>query len=388
MDRSDYLGFLNTRFAETLAFLRSPENIHTQLAASIIIVNYNGWQDLERCLRSLEASQSQDCEVIVVDNCSTDDSPEKIKSTFPHVRLIRSNINLGFGAGNNLGAQIAQGRVLVFLNPDTTVQPGWLDPLLRALDEYPQAGMVTSRILLMDTPDQINTCGNDLHLSGLALCRGMGQCKDVDQPIDHNDEKLPVKVVRVAAISGAAFAIRKELYESVGGFDDTFFLYMEDTDLSVRVQLAGYHCLYVPGSVVYHDYQLSFGPMKTYYQERNRYLMLLKNLRWPTLLILLPALILSEVVTWGFVLLQDRKRFRNKLFAYAWILFWWKEIMEKRAATQKLRRVSDRSLLRMTTPYLDFAQASGSGLISQLAHLVFDPLFAILRWAALALVWW
>lgn len=374
----DYISFQRTQFTDTLAMLRSPEFITVELAASIIIVNYNGWHDLERCLRSLQQSQIDGCEVIVIDNCSTDDSPRKIEDHFPHVRLIRSGINLGFGEGNNLGAKLAQGRVLVFLNPDTAVERGWLSPLLTALEEDPQAGMATSCILLLNDPARVNTCGNDLHLSGLALCRGMGQ------PV----ASRPNIKKRVAAVSGAAFAVRRELFEAVGGFDETFFLYMEDTDLSLRVQLAGYHCVLVPESVVYHDYSLSFGPMKTYYQERNRYLMLLKSLRWRTLLLLAPALILSEVITWGFVLLRDRARIRNKLFAYAWILFWWREIMQKRAETQKQRRVTDRSLLHITTAHLDFAQAGGSPLIARLAHLVFDPIFSALRWSALALVWW
>ena len=92
---------------------------------------------------------------------------------------------------------------------------------------------------------------------------------------------------------------------------------MEDTDLSWRARLAGYRCLYVPTSIVYHEYTLRFGPRKIFYQERNRYLMLLKGAHWATLLVLLPALLLAEVVTWGFVLAQDRRRLANKARAYA-----------------------------------------------------------------------
>lgn len=378
MGGSDYFSFQKNELIEALGLICPPVLVTAELAASIIIVNYNGWHDLERCLKSLETSQLTDCEVIVVDNSSTDDSPEQIERTFPYVRLIRSASNLGFGAGNNLGAQIAIGRVLVFLNPDTTVTPGWLSPLLTTVEADPQVGMATARILLMNDPDRVNTCGNELHLSGIAFCRGMGK------PLASRSNDIR----QVAAVSGAAFAIRRELFHQIGGFDEAFFLYMEDTDLSIRVQLAGYKCLFVPDSVVYHDYTLTFGQMKTYYQERNRYLMLIKSLHWPTLIVLLPALILSEVVTWGFVLLRDRSRIRNKLFAYVWVLFWWREIMQKRAQAQKQRRVSDRSLLHLTTAHLDFAQAGGNPLTARLAYWIFEPVFTALRWSALALVWW
>src|SRR5512142_3363705 len=149
MANGDYISFQRTQFAEALAQLREarvPRQAARQgaglaaehpaqtveMTASIILVNYNGWHDLQRCLASLEASPVEGCEVIVIDNNSTDDSPQRIEQRFPTVRLIRSAINLGFGAGNNLGAKLALGRVLVFLNPDTTVEPGWLGPLVGA----------------------------------------------------------------------------------------------------------------------------------------------------------------------------------------------------------------------------------------------------------------
>jgi GT2 family glycosyltransferase len=162
---------------------------------------------------------------------------------------------------------------------------------------------------------------------------------------------------------------------------------MEDTDLSLRMRLSGYKCLYVPQSVVYHDYTLNISPRKTYFQERNRYLMLLKSYRWQTLLILLPSLLLAEVVTWGFVLLRDRKHVGNKLQAYSWILNHWQEIKRKRSKTQQIRRVKDRDLLKPCTTRLAFEQ-TGNGAITGLAHIVFDSLFYILKQITLLMVWW
>jgi hypothetical protein len=132
---------------------------------------------------------------------------------------------------------------------------------------------------------------------------------------------------------------------------------------------------------------LRFGPLKTYYQERNRYLMLLKSLRWPTLLLMAPSLLLAEVVTWGFVLTREPRRWTNKLHAYAWLARHWREIMAQRRETQRLRRVSDRQMLKRLASQLAFEQ-TGEGLVPRLAHAVFDPLFAALLRGVVALVRW
>jgi GT2 family glycosyltransferase len=344
--------------------------------ASIIIVNYNGRQHLEGCLRLLLGGTDGEDEVIVVDNASTDGSAELVERRFPHVRVIRNRTNLGYGDGNNVGARRARGQFLVFLNPDTVVEPGWLEPLIKTLESDPRAGLATSRILLLSDPDRINTCGNDVHLTGLTLCRGMGK-----------DREAFAVQGEVAAVSGAAFAMRRELFEALGGFDASFFMYMEDTDLSWRARLAGYGCLFVPQSVVYHDYALHFGPRKTFFQERNRYMMLLKSLRWPTLLLLLPALLLGEIVTWGYVLTREPQRLANKLRAYAWVAGHWGRVMESRRQVQTGRRINDRDLIARCATRLAFEQ-TGDGFVARLAHLAFDPLFYFLQRLALMIIWW
>jgi len=344
--------------------------------ASVIIVNYNGQAHLERCLPALVKADLLEYEIIVVDNASTDGSADYVEQDFPQVRAIRTGANLGFGQGNNVGVRWARGKYLAFLNPDTTVEPGWLESLIAALEANPQAGLATSKILLLADPEHINTCGNDVHYTGLTLCRGMEM--DASAFPDQSE---------VGAVSGAAFAIRKEVFEELGGFDEAFFLYMEDTDLSWRARLAGYRCIYVPQSVVHHDYRLHFGPRKTFHQERNRYLMLLKSLRWRTLLVLLPALLLAEAVTWGFVLLRDRRRLVNKLRAYAWVVQHWDDIMTSRRRVQASRRISDRELIAHCIHRLDFKQ-TGDWAVARLAHRVFNPVFLVLHRLALVLIGW
>jgi GT2 family glycosyltransferase len=339
----------------------------------VILVNYNGGEAVLRCLRSLRESVWEDAEVVVVDNASTDGSAAAIEREYPEARLVRSARNRGFGAGCNLGARDAEGETLVFLNPDTTVEPGWLQALAGALERDEQAGLATAQVRLLDDPGRINTCGNEVHLTGLALCRGLGRPAG---EFDRGQE--------VGAVSGAAFAIRRELFAALGGFDEDFFLYMEDTDLSLRARLAGFRCVYAPEAVVYHDYRLRIGPRKTYYQERNRYLILLKIFRWRTLLALSPALLLAEAITWGFSLARDRRNWANKLQAYVWVSRNLRAILEKRKQTQRLRAARDRELLAGAGYRLAFEQ-TGRDLISRGSHFIFDPLFFLLRSLALLL---
>jgi GT2 family glycosyltransferase len=344
--------------------------------ASIVIVSYNSKQKLMACLASVISSMPDDCELIVVDNASSEGNADQIATSFPETVLIRSHTNLGFAAGCNLGVRHAQSRYLVFLNPDTIVERGWLESMIAPLESDDSIGLVTPKILLLAAPDRLNTCGCDIHISGLTLCRGIGRPRDYYPKIDE-----------VGAVSGAAFAIRRELFDKLGGFDEDMFLYMEDIDLSWRARLAGYPSLYTPECTVMHDYELRVTQHKMFWQERNRYMMLLKSFRWPTLAILLPAYIVAEFITWGFVLLNDRNNIANKLRAYGWIISNWQIIMRKRKATQALRKVSDRTLLKSTESKLDFDQAAG-GAVATFARFVFNPLFLALRSICLAFVWW
>lgn len=342
---------------------------------SLIIVSFNGCAKLRACLAAVCATVDQPCEIIVLDNASAESCAAMVAHEFPTVTLLRSPTNVGFGAGNNLAVHASHGEYLVFLNPDTVAQAGWLTALLAPFKFNPQIGLVTAKIVLADQPERINTCGNVVHLTGLALCRGLGA-----------PQRTFARAEEVDAISGAAFAMRRSLFMALGGFDADFFLYMEDTDLSWRARLAGWQVWYTPHSVVQHHYTLRISPRKVFYQERNRYLMLCKCLRWSTLWLLLPALLLAEVVTWGFVLTRERAQLRNKLQAYAACLTTWPTLMHKRQRTQALRQVSDRTLLRHTQFTLDFGQTAPPWLAA-LAQCVFAPSFALLKAVTLLLVW-
>jgi GT2 family glycosyltransferase len=369
------LTFVSTA-VESIENLQNTGESVEPFRAGVVIVSYNARQKLMGCLESLRRALPADCDLVVVDNASVEGNAEAIAERFPDVKLICSPVNLGFAGGCNLGARHTRSRALVFLNPDTKVEPGWLDALVAPLEASDRTGLTTARILLMSDPQRLNVCGCNVHLSGLTLCRGAGR------PRDTYLQREPV-----AAISGAAFAIRAELFERLGGFDEEMFLYLEDTDLAWRARLGGWQTVYTPDSIVLHDYELRMAPLKIFWEERNRYLMLIKSLRWPTLLLLAPAYLLAEVITWTYVLLKSRSHASNKLRAYGWMLANWRLILRKRRQTQALRQVGDREMIKSTGFRIDFGQAA-PGLIGSIARAVFDPLFYVMRAILLAVVWW
>jgi GT2 family glycosyltransferase len=327
----------------------------------VVTVAYNSGPHLQELVASIYQTEPE-VEVVVVDNASADGAVSRVQAEYPDLRIVRSERNLGFGAGSNLGAARAGGSYLVFINHDALLSGGWLEALVSPLAEDPSVGLVTPKVLLRDHPDRINVAGLDVHLSGISMCRGLGAPRTA---LD--------KEAEVAAISGVAFAIRRDLYEALGGFDEEYFLYMEDVDLSLRAWLAGTRCLYVPRAVVHHDYALQVDARKTFWVERGRYLLLLKAFRHRTLLALVPSLILAEVVTWGWILWRNPGAAVEKLRAWGWLLAHRTQVAEKRRRLQASRVVPDETFLARCQEDLDFAQLAGPRM-ARTAGVVFGPL--------------
>jgi GT2 family glycosyltransferase len=344
--------------------------------ASVIIVNTNELHHLRRCLPSILRQCYPEYEVLVVDNASTDGSVDYLAQQFPQVLVIRNTANLGYAGANNVGFKHASGEYVAVLNPDTQVEPDWLKELVIALQADPWAGLATPKILVMDDSARINTCGNEITFTGLTFCRGL------DQPAEKYNQ-LEI----VAAVSGAAFVVKRSVLEQIGGFDGSFFIYYEDTDLSLRAMLAGYTCLYVPTSVVYHEYALRFSPHKCFLQERNRYFSLLKTLRWRTLIALLPMLLLSELIAWGYVLLRGPEHIRSKLRSYIWLIGNRRQILKARRRVQALRQVDDHVLLERFSHRLTFTQLANPWIATTLER-IFNPLLLLLGRVIRVIVSW
>jgi len=350
--------------------MTSPENPEV----SIVVVTYNSADFLHNCLRSLCQPQSLTQEIIVVDNASQDESCQVVEEVCPTARLLRLPENLGYGAACNAGATTARGHYLVFLNPDTVVESGWLEPMVSVLAADPTVGAVSPMIVLMSDPLTINTCGNDVQFLGFPSCHLLGvKASQVRQPSE------------VTSISGAAFAIERKVFERLGGFDPDFFMYLEDTDLSWRLRLAGYRCLYVPQSVVRHHYEPRFSAEKFFYIERNRHQLLLKNLHSETLLVFLPALLLAEASIWGYTTLRGPSHIQAKLRATMQTFHHLQKLRHGYALAAKLHRASDANLLRACSAHIAYDIAY-EGWLARLTGTFLDPIYAILRWCAIVLL--
>lgn len=210
------------------------------------------------------------------------------------------------------------------------------------------------------------TGANHSHFTGLDFCRGL------DEPSTSFSEPQ-----EVSAVSGCSFAIRREVFEELGGFDPDFFLYLEDVDLSWRARLAGYKILYMymPSSIVYHKFRLSVAPWKEFYLERNRYLMLLKNYSLKMLILITPALIVAEIVTWGHAVLNGFPYVYNKFRAYRWILANPRRILNKRCEIQKNRKISDKEFILLLEWKIPFEQVIGNGFLSSMVDAIFNSFY-------------
>ncbi|MCU0490677.1 MAG: glycosyltransferase family 2 protein [Chloroflexaceae bacterium] len=332
-----------------------------QASTSVIVVSYNSCRYLPACLSAIVQQLGPDDELIVVDNSSTDGSAALVQTQFPQARLVCAP-NEGYAGGNNRGAAVARGEVLVFLNPDTVVYPHAIAALVQPLCETQEIGMTTACLVYMGAPERVNTCGNTMHYTGLTYCRGANQPRArYATPAD------------VDAVSGAAFAIRRDLFDQLGGFDSSFFMYVEDTDLSLRARLAGYRCRYVPDAVVEHDYHPSYTPSKAFYLDRNRHSMLLKNLSRGTYMRLLPGLLLAEVVTTGFLLLKGPRFWGVKARVYRAL---WQA--RGRAGYGQSSHLQERVVMQQMTYQLEFEQLAGRGM-AMLAGALFHPAFQLFQ---------
>jgi GT2 family glycosyltransferase len=212
---------------------------------SIILVNYNGATIIKDCLYSLQQfNQTIPSEIIVVDNASGDGSPELIRKHFPEVKLICQTHNHGFGKGNNIGAKVARGDFLLFLNPDTILTEDFLPSLLMVMMQNPEVGIVAPKLVNRDGSLQISTSP----AIGI-LGEYIAQRRSHQYHRGQNLEKISREFSRqqeVAIVVGAALLIRTKLFTQLRGFDENFFMYFEESDLCQRARYLGWKVVYNP----------------------------------------------------------------------------------------------------------------------------------------------
>jgi len=223
---------------------------------SVVIVGWNAKHYLELCLQSFaEAPPQRSMEILVVDNASADGTAEMIETRFPHVRLIRSAVNLGFSKGNNVAIRQCRGRYIALVNPDVIVFPGCFDALADFLDEHPKVGNVGPRVFNPDMTQQ-STCrrfpnlwNNFCDAAGLASAfKGSRFFAGEHMFYFSHDRILAVDV-----LVGCFSMIRRETFDAVGLLDEDLFMYGDDVDWCRRCWNAGWQVVFFPGARAIHD---------------------------------------------------------------------------------------------------------------------------------------
>ncbi|HLC43706.1 MAG TPA: glycosyltransferase family 2 protein [Patescibacteria group bacterium] len=283
------------------------ENKQTKLF-SIVIPNWNGSKLLQGCLKSLRNQSCANFEIIVVDNGSSDDSVSFVEKYYPEVKILELKKNLGFAVAVNRGVKESRAELIALLNNDAEADRDWLLHIKAAAEKHSEASFFASKILDYKDHSIIDSCGDGLNWSGRAYNIGKGQ----------RDGAKYQKSKFVFGACGAASIYKKEIFETVGYFDEDFYMYLEDVDFSLRAGLLGLRCLFVPEARVYHLGSATTGASSPFifkYITVNRFNLIYKNFPWQKILTNCPRIILSEL---RFFLAALRHFFIKEYFWAIW----------------------------------------------------------------------
>ena len=303
-----------------------------------VVLAYGDQPYLTEVVDRLLASTGVDVEVVVVDNGCTNPSLEPFRDR-PGVTLVEPGTNTGFTGGCHLGAEATKADMLAFINSDAVVEPGAL-AALAVVAARPEVGLASASLRLAATPELLNTSGNPVHVLGLSWAGNLGE------PADRFAVEAPI-----ASATGAAVAVRREVWDALDGFTREFFAYCEDADLSLRCWQQGWQVVYVPSAVVGHHYEFSRNTSKFYLLERNRLAMVLSVYQLRTLVLLAPALLGFEVAM--LAVAAAGGWLPAKLRGYRWLLGERRWLVAHRARVQRARKRSDRELAHLLTARFD-----------------------------------
>ena len=311
--------------------------VEKPIKVSVIIINWNGGRFIERCLDSILASDTggYEYEIIVGDNASSDNSVSLIKDRFSGVRLLEFKENYGFCKGNNMAASHARGEYLFFLNNDTRIEPWTIRKMVDTIEGNNRIGICGCKM--------VNYNGSVVFHTG----------------IGSDFLGYPVRNRRPFYIEGSAFMIKKELFDRLGGFDEDYFMFHEDIDLSWRVQISGYDIGVSEEALVYHYLGANAGggecaldrgfvttTFRRYHCERNNITTLLKNYSLIYLLLILPVYFLISLAELFIFTITGRPSVvKAYLRAYWWNIRNIKKTLRKRIMVQRDRKLADSQIL-------------------------------------------
>ncbi len=266
------------------------------MASALIIVAYNDAGTLERCIESVRQSGFAG-PLVIVDNASTDDTASiahAVAGRLDGVKVVRSEKNLGYAGGVNLGVRSVTTQHIAVMNADCVVEGDWIAPCVDILERNDRIAAACPTVILADGTG-INAEGLLLHKAGFGFNRHLG----------HATDTAAVTPARVHGVQGTAFVIKRDVLEQIGGWSERGFLYHEDVELSWAIMAAGYQVWHVPTPAVVHDYHLTMSPEKFFLLERNRIEMLMTYLGFATRLLVSPIIVATELAVWVYAV---RKR--------------------------------------------------------------------------------
>lgn len=301
---------------------------------SIVIPNWNGKKFLKSCLDSIREQSYPNLETYIVDNGSHDGSVEFLKSQYPEVKLICNRVNTGFSPAVNQGIRKSEGAYVALINNDTIVDVDWVKHLALTLDSHEELGSVGCKMLAYDNPEILDGVGDGYRRGGLPGRIGHGE-----RDIGLFDEERYI----LGACGGAAM-YKRSMFDDIGLFDEDYFAYLEDVDLGLRAQSAGYKCLYVPKAKIYHlgcgTTGSGYSPLVVSLSAQNNLNTIVKNIPLPMLFKFLPHILFWQAYYLAVVVVRGGQ-------LIPWIKGTFKAILmlpkmlKKRREINKKRRVSN-----------------------------------------------
>lgn len=306
---------------------------------SIVILNYNGKKWLEQCLPTIKKIIYKPLEVIIVNNGSWDDSAIFLETNYPELKVIEIKKNRGFAGGNNTGVKASSGKYVLLLNNDTKVTPNFLSPMVAAMERNSMIGAIQPELRSMTKPELIDSIGSFFTFTGFLYHYGYFQ--------PHKLKKYQ-KEMTIYSVKGACFLMSRREYLRLGGLDEDFVCYVEESDLCHRILLSGKKIISMPTSYIYHygggDMSIMEKSEMTIFRSfRNRMMCYFKNLGPKKLILVLPVhVLLCEALIAASLL---RGKFKQAIASQLGLVGWmplFSSIMKKRKHIQtKIRKISD-----------------------------------------------
>lgn len=327
----------------------------------IILINYKDYAEkyLAECQESLEDQSypRENYKVYIVDNCSSEESFEYLQKSYPKSTIL-PRLDGNYAAGNNKGIKkaIEDGcELFVIANMDTKFDKNWLEELVKTINSDEKVGIAQSKILLYPRNEEekqkpkINSLGNRIHYLGFGFTEGYGLAEK------ETEWKNSIYTIDGYA-SGCSLIIKKEVLDKIGFYNEDYYMYHDDLELGWRAKLAGYKTVLAEKSVVYHKYEFSRSIRMVYFMERNRYLTLFTFYKIPTIILLLPMIIILDLAMILYSILGKWFLIKMKVSWYFIKPSTWKRIMKIRREIKKFRKFKDKDILNIMSGQVKFQE--------------------------------